>query len=118
PLLLTVANGTLVLGSRKRGDAIRLRPHDRADLITCLAGTAFDPDAGCPTFLEFLDQAQPDPDIRLFLQTWHGYGLTGWIHEQCIVLNHGTGSNGKSTFFGPIVEAMGDYAASPSIDVF
>ncbi len=118
--LFNVANGTLVLGMAGTDGmvAIELRAHDRCDLITHLSPIEYDPEAAAPEFLKFLEQIQPNPDIRLFLQRWCGYCLTGDVREQMMVLFHGTGANGKSTFLKIVATALGDYAITLPIQTF
>jgi putative DNA primase/helicase len=105
PELVTVANGTLELGKQ-----VRRRPHRREDYITKLAPIAYDADADYPLFKEFLADIQPRPEIREFLQRWFGYCLTGWTHEQVMLLCHGGGANGKSTLLDAVRHVLGDYA--------
>lgn len=105
PELLVLSNGTLELSRRPR-----LRHHRREDLLTRLAPVAYDPDADYPVFKEFLHEVQPDPAIREFLQRWFGYCLTGWTHEQVMVICHGAGANGKSTLLDALRSVMGDIA--------
>ena len=108
PMLLNLANGTL----RMEGACDQLRPHAREDRLAKIMDVAFDPDAACPTFLRFLEEVQPDADIRLFLQAWTGYCLTGVTVEQKLVFNYGEGGNGKSVFIDLIARMMGPYAVS------
>ncbi|MGM4906927.1 hypothetical protein AB8B24_27045 [Tardiphaga sp. 866_E4_N2_3] len=70
----------------------------------------YDPNAKCPRFHAFLGRFQPNHTIQTFLQTYHGYGLTGLTGEQCLIFNYGLGANGKSTFVDILAQIMGDYA--------
>lgn len=97
---------------------VRLDPHRAADNISKLAEVDFDVERSCPLFLAFLQRIMPDPDIRGFLQRYFGYALLGLTVEQCLVFFYGVGRNGKSTLVDLIVELMGDYAVSMSIDSF
>lgn len=108
PLLLNVKNGTL----RMEGACDELRKHSRDDRLAKIMDVEFDPDATCQNFLRFLEEVQPDSDIRLFLQVWTGYCMTGVTSEQKLVFNYGEGGNGKSVFIGLIAKMMGPYAVS------
>lgn len=105
PLLLTVANGTVELGTR-----VRLRESVREDLITKASPVAFVEGADAPLFRRFVEDILPDRQVRDFLQTWFGYCLTGEVSEQLVALLHGFGSNGKSTLLNAIGHVMGDLA--------
>lgn len=107
PMLLNVRNGTLVLGAE-----VRLRPHDRSDLISRLVPVDHDPEADCPKFRAFLARILPVEEVRVFLQIWFGYCLTGSIAEQLAVLFYGRGANGKSTLLKILRALFGDYALS------
>lgn len=110
PLELNLMNGTL----RIAGACDVLRGHDRDDLLAKVMPVEYLPDLGPepPLFTEFLARVQPDPEIRLFLQVWCGYCLTGLTTEQKLVFNFGGGSNGKSVFIDLIAKMMGPYAVS------
>jgi putative DNA primase/helicase len=97
---------------------VRRDPHRSRDYISKLAEVEFEPEASCPLFMHFLKRILPDPDIRGFLQRYFGYALLGITVEQCLVFFYGIGRNGKSTLVDLIVELMGDYAVSMSIDSF
>jgi putative DNA primase/helicase len=97
---------------------IRMDRHRSADLISKLCDTAFSPDADAPMFQQFLQRVMPNPDYRAFLQRYMGYCLLGVTDEQCLVFFYGSGRNGKSTFVDIMVEILGDYAVSMSIDSF
>lgn len=114
PMLLNVANGTLDLSALDAG----LRSHDRDDRITRVAPVAFDPDADCPRFREFLDRILPDKEVHVFVQTFFGYALTGDTGEQKLAAFHGAGANGKSTLQNIVAAVMGDYAMTTPIDSF
>ena len=127
PFLLNVANGTLALraaaaggpqggddgadsgGAGGEGD-FALLPHSRGHHITKISPARFAPEATAATFRHFLDQVLPDREVQTFLQRWFGYCLTGDTSEQCLVLFHGTGANGKSTLVDTVKWILGDYA--------
>jgi P4 family phage/plasmid primase-like protien len=105
PWLLNCRNGTLDL---RTGE---LLPHQRERLLTKLAPVAYDPGATCPTWLAFLDVIlRDDVEVIGFLQRFVGYALTGVIREHVLVTCYGTGSNGKGTFLGTLLQLVGDYA--------
>ena len=108
PDLLAVANGVIEFGAEVAG-GVRLRPALREDLITRQCRFVYDRNAECPNWLRFLEQAQPDQEVRDFLQRHVGYSLTGHTHEQFVVLHWGKGSNGKSTFVETLEWGFGDY---------
>ena len=104
PWALTTPNGTLDLRSGE------LRDHGREDHITKSSPVEYDPDAAAPTWAAFLERILPGEDLRAFVQRAVGYSATGDTSEQCMMINHGTGANGKSTFQEAIAGALGDYA--------
>lgn len=108
PMILNLANGTL----RIEGACDALRDHCRDDLLAKVMPVAYDPAAICPTFDGFLAEVQPDPEIRLFLQVFGGYCLTGDTREQKLLFNYGEGSNGKSVFVDLLGKIMGPYAVT------
>jgi putative DNA primase/helicase len=107
-----VLNGTLNL---KTGT---LRKHDPENFISKLAPVEFKPEATCPTWDAFLARIMPSGSLRGFLRRAAGYTLTGDVTEQCILVNHGGGSNGKSTFLNALRGVFGDgeYAMHTPID--
>jgi putative DNA primase/helicase len=104
PYLLNCANGTLDLRT------MELRGHDPADLITKIAGAAYDPAAQGAAFTAFLERVQPDPDMRAYLARLIGHALEGKVREHVLPILHGDGANGKGTFTSAILTAAGDYA--------
>jgi len=112
-LLLNVANGTIDL---RTGE---LRSHDRGDWLTKIAGAAYNPDARCPGFQAFLELIfDSRPDLITYLQRLVGYTLTGDQGEQCFVLLHGTGENGKSTLVGILLGLLGEYATAADAAIY
>jgi putative DNA primase/helicase len=106
PWLLNVANGTLDLRTGK------LRSHRRSDLITRLAPVRWNPAADCPRWKAFLDEIF-DEDVALieYVQRAAGYSLTGDTSERVLLILHGEGANGKTTFLETLTAALADYAA-------
>lgn len=112
--LFNVQNGTLNLDSQETGEddnpdefpRVRLEPHTRAHFITKIAGIEYDPEAQAPEFQKFLHEIMADDEIRAFLQRWFGYGLSGSVDEQVIVMLHGGGSNGKSVLTGVMKKSL------------
>lgn len=103
PFSLTCLNGIVDLRTG------HLRPARPADLVSKLAGCAYDPDAACPMFESFLETIMPDPEIRSFVQRAVGYTLTGLVDEEVFFLAYGEGQNGKSVFANIIAAVMGEY---------
>jgi P4 family phage/plasmid primase-like protien len=92
--------------------------HDPAHMITKIAGTHYDPNATCPTWLAFLDKVLAgDAELIEYLQRAAGYTLTGSVIEQCLFFLFGSGSNGKSTYIQALLSLMGEYGqqAAPSL---
>jgi putative DNA primase/helicase len=104
PWLLNAPNGTVDL---RTGE---LREHRREDLLTKMAGAEYRPGATAPTWEAFLERALPGEELRGFVQRAAGYSATGDTSEQCMLINHGPGANGKSTFHEALAAALDDYA--------
>ena len=102
--LLNAPNGTVDL---RTGE---LREHRREDLLTKMAGTEYRPGAAAPMWEAFLERALPGEELRGFVQRAAGYSATGDTSEQCMLINHGPGANGKSTFHEALAAALNDYA--------
>jgi putative DNA primase/helicase len=111
--LLNVRNGTLDL---RTGD---LRPHDRADYITRVIDTEYNPNATCPQFDAFLDTIMGgDQELVEYLWRLMGYSLTGSTREQIVIIAYGHGGNGKSTLLSTFRDLLGDYAREADADSF
>ena len=68
---------------------------------------------------DFLDTiTQGDGSLRGFLQLVAGMALHGKVYHEGLILAHGAGRNGKSTFFNALAAVLGDYAGSIDIDTF
>lgn len=112
PWLLNVANGTINLRTGK------LQDFNRGDLITKQSPVAWDANAECPRFLQFLDEVfVGDKALIGFIQRVIGYALTGEVTEQALFFFYGSGRNGKSTLVDILLAVMGGYAiqAAPEI---
>jgi putative DNA primase/helicase len=106
PHLLGAQNGVVDLRDGS------FRPHSPDVLITRSCACDFDPEATCPTFERFLEEVQPDPDVRGYLQRLWGYTLTGYLGEHILPFHFGVGANGKGTSLEVVVfKLMGSYAA-------
>jgi putative DNA primase/helicase len=104
PLLVNCLNGTIDLRTGELAD------HDATRMLTHLANSSYRPGATCPRWLSFLEQVQPDPVVREFLQRAAGYSLTGLSTAHVLLLCFGNGANGKTTFLEGLRSAYGDYA--------
>lgn len=120
-MLFNVRNGTLAFSRVEDPESepddpryvakVEFRPHARDDMITKRAEVDYDPEAGCPFFLEtFLDRVQPDKDMQRFLQVFQAYSLLlGRNDEQKLAFHYGTGANGKSAFIEIFGRMAGTY---------
>jgi putative DNA primase/helicase len=111
PFLVNCQNGTLDL---RTGE---LRPHDPADLLTKITKAAYRPGTIGRTFMKFLKRVQPDPQMRRYLARLIGHGLEGRIVEHILPIHFGEGANGKGTFIGAILAALGEYADAADPDL-
>jgi len=118
PMMLNVANGTLVFRRDGERDYVTFRPHDPADLMTKICPVKYDPNAVCPLYDRFLGEVQPDVHVRRFLHQWGGLSLTGDISEQKMSFWWGKGKNGKSTLAEAFAYVAGDYATNTPIQTF
>lgn len=103
PALLNCANGTLDLRT------MELRAHDPADRITKVTKAAYDPAADPRVWAEFLASVLPDEPERGYLQRVVGQALHGRVTEHLLPVLIGSGANGKSTLYGAVLAALGDY---------
>lgn len=108
PRLLTVRNGTLILG-----DDVEFREHDRADYCRVFVPTEYDPDAESELWLDVLDKFVPDPEVREYLQRLAGYTLFGANSDRKIVFLKGPSSTGKTTFLKIMTRVLGADVAGP-----
>ena len=116
PLALNVANGSLHFvqggGSNQHPWQAVLKPHDRGQLHTKICSAAYDEEAECPGWLNFLERILPDPETRAFAKRFAGYTLTGLTVEQVFVFLYGEGANGKSTFVDTMAKILADYCVT------
>lgn len=94
---------------------VELIQHDRAQLLTKVMPVEYDPSAICPRFDAFLQQIQPNIEMRQFLQRWFGLSMSG-LDIQKLAFFHGGGANGKSVLVDLMARMMGDYAATAKIE--
>lgn len=106
PYLFNMVNGTYNLKTDT------FMSHSRQDLCSKQAGVAYDPTAGCPKWLEFVDLVfAGDRDLIEFIQTALGYSLSGLVNEKMLFFCYGPkADNGKTTLFTTFQNIMGDYA--------
>jgi putative DNA primase/helicase len=113
PDLLACRNGTVNL---KTGE---LKPADPDDLLTMALDVDYDPAAEAPRWEQFLSECFPDEaDMTDYLRRLVGYGITGHATEQCYVMLHGSGGNGKSVFTSALYDVFGQITASVGIETF
>ena len=110
PWLVNCQNGTLDLRTG------RLRKPDPADRITKVVPVDYDPEAPCPRFKRFLDEALVDEALIKFVKRYSGYTLTGITRERLLAILYGFGKNGKTTLVELLHEALGDYARNTDVE--
>lgn len=99
--LLAVTNGVIDLRTGL------VQPHSPDLFISKKLDVAFDPEAKADRWEQFLVQVFPTfPDLPAYMQRLVGYGITGETSEQCFVIHHGNGANGKSIFTEALSEVF------------
>lgn len=90
-----------------------LRPVKATDYLRAQSGIAYDPDAKCPWWEEYLSQVFAGnwntQEIVDFIQEMFGYSLSGSISEQVLFLHSGDGCNGKSKVLSVLAYLAGEY---------
>ncbi len=99
---LNCENGTIDL---KSGE---LLPHRAEDMITRITPVAYDPEARCSLWDNFLERVLPDPEVRAFLPRAAGYSICGDPREEKIFFPYGPPASGKSTLIAAVGGALGD----------
>ncbi|MEW8111192.1 MAG: phage/plasmid primase, P4 family [Candidatus Thiodiazotropha endolucinida] len=109
--LLGLSNGVLDLGF---DEFRKMRKEDR---ITRILNAHYDPQASCPQWMKFLNEAlEHDQEMIGYLQRLCGYWLTPDVSEQEIYFFFGSGGTGKSTFLNTISHILGAYAVKVSAE--
>ncbi|SDC07307.1 phage/plasmid primase, P4 family [Shouchella lonarensis] len=117
-MLLNCSNGVVDLTTGE------VKPHDKNLYLTQMTDVEYDPDAICPTWLNFLKtiivdkSGKTDTETLGYLQKAFGYALTGSTKEQCMFFFHGGGKNGKSTLVSTLQEVLGDYGKQADSKTF
>lgn len=110
--LLNLPNGTLDLETEV------LHPHDPADMLTLTFGAAYDPDAMCPRFEQFMRDILPSEPIRDYVQRALGYTLLGRPTQRAMFLLHGPSGTGKSVLTSLMTKVFGGYGATAPATTF
>jgi putative DNA primase/helicase len=110
--LLNCPNGTLNLHTGE------LSLHRREDLLTKVTRGSYVPGATHPLWEKTLETFQPDDTMRRFLQRFLGSSLEGGNPQKKLGFAYGPKNSGKTTIFGSIVHALGDYAATTGVETF
>ncbi len=125
PYLLGVQNGVIDLRTG------HLQADSRSLFVTKRCTVAFNPKAVAvrwPLFISEITSHEARivngalarterPHLARYLQTVLGYGLTGLVVEQLLMIMWGLGSNGKNVLLDIIVQVMGDYAETVSPEI-
>jgi len=113
PWRIACPNGALDLRSAQ------LRPNDPADLITLGVDIAYEPNATCRRWEQFLTEIfAGDVELIEFVQRFVGYCLTGDTREHVLAVLQGSGCNGKSTFLSILKRVLGDFCVTAGFDTF
>ncbi len=104
PYLVGCQNGVLDIRTRT------LSAGDPKDMVSLRLGVNYVANATCDRWREFMLEIQrTQPEVAAFLKRLIGYALYGRNPEQKLVILHGHGANGKSTFLDNVQAVMGDY---------
>lgn len=110
--LLCLANGTFDL------DAMSLRDHSPADLLTRRMPFAYDSDATCPLWEQAMEGWIPDKEVRDYVQRALGYTLLGKVQEGVFFVPWGETGCGKSQFVETLTALFGDFGKTAEASTF
>lgn len=109
PWKLALQNGVIDL---RTGE---LQPFSRDYIALQRASVAFDAEAACPRWEQFIREIFSDnEELIRFVHKCCGYTLSGKTTEQKLLFLHGVGRNGKTVFLEVFQRLMGEYAKSAS----
>lgn len=111
PYLLNTKAGTVDIEAGTRSVS---NPSDHLSKVT---NARFEPDARSEEFDRFLQQTQPDPEMRAFLARSLGSALLGVVREHVLLIWYGQGANGKGTLRDAVAHALGDYGIEVPADL-
>lgn len=100
---LNLQNGTLVV--KRDGTQPELRPHRREDMFFYVLPYNYNPQAGCPRWLTYLDRVLPEKESQTVLAEFVGYALAKTHILNKMLWMVGPGANGKSVAL-EIIEAL------------
>jgi putative DNA primase/helicase len=114
PTLMAFSNGVLNLATGEFDTS----PSPEL-LLSRSTRQKYDPDAKAPRFEQFLIEVMGgDPGLVVYLATVLGYAMFGWQREQKFWMWVGGGQNGKGTLAKAVTHAFGDYADTPSAELY
>lgn len=109
--LLNLLNGTYNFRTNQ------FKSHSAEDMLSKQALIEYDSKVSCKAWYAFLELVfNEDQELISFIQRCVGYSLTGLTDLQALLFCHGSGANGKSTFFAVIKMLLGDYYCTIPID--
>ena len=110
PFLLNTPDGTVDLRTGA------LRPHDPNDFCTKMTAVSPSTD-GVELWKDFLNRITcGDESLQSYHQICSGMELVGKVFCENLIIAHGSGGNGKSTFYNAKFLVLGDYAGSLSAE--
>lgn len=113
PHLVACLNGVLDLHTRE------LLPHDRQRIITKSVSVAYNPDADCLSWKNFLLTAMSGKqDTVEYIRCLLGLGLSAESLEDTLAIFYGGGGNGKTVFLEVVKEILSTYAATANSELF
>lgn len=105
---LSMANGLLDVERFLAGESPYLRDHSPEWFSSHHLPYDFDPLAGCPKWLSFLEEVLEGDQQRInLLQEWFGYCLLSDTSRQKFLVLEGEGANGKSVVCGILADVLG-----------